>query len=315
MSDIGKRIKLNEFKKKIGLNEDLEINNGDSGVYIIYSVATDWCYVGETGDLNTRYKYHISALRNNRHNRRKLQEIFNEFGKEDLEYVPVYKCPEFMRKHIERAYTYELGLKTVNVESADKGFTWETIDREKIMMDMIPNKYRIILKVHKQWKFRDHNIEYKDYLSNMIKNGTEIKEKGFKWLDEVESYNNLKLIERYTNNYNNFTQIALDYIAVAILNDILGREDNNDVFYKGRIKHENNFDSDDLIYNIYKKIREDNVFRNDIVKASTSLISYKNEEYSCILEITKLFENTLKIENVFDLLYVYIINLFIQEIM
>lgn len=311
-----KRIKVEEFKKKIGLNEDLEIKDGDSGVYIIYSVSTEWCYIGETGNLKKRFKKnHLTCLRNGKHNRYKLQQIYDEFGEDDLVYIPVYKCPEFMRKDVERAYTYKLGLKSVNVDSPAKGFNWEIMNREKTMMDRIPNKYRIILKTHKEWKYKYCDMYYSDYLSTMLKSGVEVSESGFKWVDEIESSNNLKFIKRFSNEYNDFTQVSLDYIAIAILNDILGKEDDSDVLCKKRIREEFDFESDDLIYNIYKQLRKDDTFRNDIIRAAIAMISYKYKKYNCILEETELFLNDLQMKNAFDLLYVYIIYLIINGIM
>lgn len=310
--------KIRKFKERVGLQKELEIKDGDSGVYIIYSIKTEWCYVGETGNLKSRFKQHLSALRNNRHNRRKLQEIYNQFGEEDLVYIPINKCPDFIRKYIESAYInyiIKLGLNVVNIDSANKGFDWVKIKNEEVMLDRIPEKYRIILECHKNWKFKNYHIDLQDYLDKMLKNGMEIKEKGFKYLDEFESYNSIKTIEKYTKNYDDFTQMILDYSAIAIFNDILGRENNYDVFEKSRLLYENDFKSEDLIYNIYKKIRENNIFRADIIKATTSWVFYEKVNYDCkLMLIEKSYGCQLKIENIFDLLYVYIIELFIVEL-
>lgn len=315
MTNVTKRLKVKRFKEKIGLKEDLEINDGDSGVYIIYSISTDWCYIGETNNLKTRFGQHCSALRCNKHNRKKLQEIYNNFGEEDLVYIPVFKCPVFMRKEVEKAYTYKLGLKTVNVEHAWNGFEWKEIEKEKIMLEAIPKKYRMILKVYKEWKYKDYWMTYNEYLDKAVKEGIEIKDKGFKWMRKSDSFDNMKIVEEYRNKYNDFLQMQLDYIAIAILNDILGQEENYDMFYRDIFNHAEDFNSDDLIYNIYKEIRKDNIFRNDIIKASIALMISKNNHYKHGLENVKYFEKKLEINNVFDLLYVYIINIIITEFM
>ena len=314
MNNSHKRFKIEEFKTKIGLTTDLEIKKGDSGVYIIFSTSTDWCYIGEAGNLKTRFGQHITRLRAGKHTNHKLQEIYNEFSEEDLVYIPVYKCPSFMRKNIEYAYTYNFGLKSLNRGNANIKLDWRIVDTDRILMDKIPDKYRNIIKIHEKWKYKDCYIKHPEYLSMMIKNGIEIKEKGFKWIDEVENFNNIKIIEGYTRKYNDFEQMSLDYIAIAILNDILGREKNEDVFWRGELNNKNDYDSDDLIYNIYKKMRKDDIFRNDIILASTSFISYKTQKYDCQLAVAEIYESSLNIKNVFDLLYACIIDMFIMEI-
>lgn len=316
MLDMRRDYKILEFKKKVGLATDLEIKKGDSGVYIIYSTSTDWCYVGEAGNLKTRFGQHINRLRAGKHTNHKLQEIYNEFSEEDLVYIPVFKCPSFMRKNVEYAYTYNFGLKTLNRGNASKKLDWRIVDRERMLMDKIPDKYRNIIKIHEKWKYKDCYNKHSEYLPMLIKNGIEIIEKGFKWMDEMESYNNIKIIEgyKYNRQYIDFEQISLDYIAIAILNDILGREKDEDVFWRGELNNKTDFDSDDLIYNIYKKMRKDDIFRNDIIAASTSFMSHKRQRYDCQLAKAQMYESSLSIENVFDLLYAYIIDMFIMEI-
>lgn len=315
VNGIRRDFQIKDFKKKIGLTTDLEINKGDSGVYIIYSVSTEWCYIGETGNLKTRFGQHISRLRTGNHGNYKLQEVFNKFSESDLIYIPVYKCPSFMRKNIEYAYTNNFGLKSLNGKNARIKLEWEAINRENVLMDKIPNKYKAILKIHEKWKYSHCYISHSEYLCKMLKNGMEIREKGFKWIEELESFNNIEIINNYTSSYDEFGQISLDYVAISILNDILGREKNEDVFRRGGLNNANDFDSDDLLYNIYKEIRRDNVFRNDIIKATMSYRFNKIEEYKSELDIaTQLFSNSLKIKNIFDVLYAYIIFLFINEI-
>ncbi|KEH88985.1 hypothetical protein Z967_12055 [Clostridium novyi A str. 4540] len=312
---ISKRmLKLREIKNEIDIDESISIEN-DGGVYMIYSVNTDECYIGEAANFKKRFAKHISALKHNSHHNNLLQCIYNKYGQEDLLYIPICKCPDFMRTYIERAYIHKFELKAMN----DNRFTCNTIDIDNsgyLILNTIDIKYRNIIETHRKWKFKDYNIKYEEYFKKMLNEGMKIKECGFKWIDELESDKNFNIILDHIKEYYDFQQLALDYVAIAIFNDILGKENDKNVFYEDRIGNAKDFESDDLIYNIYKELRKNNEFRNDIIIATLALgiKCNSNKQEKCHLDYIKDIIYELKTDNVFDLLYAYIIYIVIEAI-
>ncbi|NFA60854.1 GIY-YIG nuclease family protein [Clostridium sporogenes] len=307
--------KLGKIKSKINVDESIDIEN-DGGIYMLYSINGERMYIGETANFIKRYKSHISALRNKRHHNELLQFIYNKYGEEDLLYIPICKCPDFMRIYIERAYINKFELEAMN----DNRYTCRTIDVDNsgyLILNTIDIKYRIIIESHRKWKYSEYNFTYEDYFKKMINEGMKIKKSGFKWIDEFESIKNLNMILDHIKEYYDFQQLTLDYVAIAIFNDILGKESDRNVFYKYRIKNEKDFESDDLIYNIYKEIRKNDKFRSDIINASIILgMDYNpHKQKKCQLDYIESIIYDLKAENVFDLLYIYIIYLIITATM
>ena len=74
-------------------------------VYAIQHRATKKIYIGSTNNLESRYKAHISALKNNKHNSPLMQEEYNKYGgmydvfilDEIRSYSDKYKEYEWMR--------------------------------------------------------------------------------------------------------------------------------------------------------------------------------------------------------------------------
>ena len=49
-------------------------------VYAMQHRVTKKIYIGLTNDLQTRYKQHLSLLRNNKHHSKLMQEDYNKYG-------------------------------------------------------------------------------------------------------------------------------------------------------------------------------------------------------------------------------------------
>jgi group I intron endonuclease len=63
-----------------------------AGIYMIKNKITGDCYVGKTEDLKSRWLTHKSALNRNIHANKVLQSDWNEYGKENFEYIILEKC-------------------------------------------------------------------------------------------------------------------------------------------------------------------------------------------------------------------------------
>lgn len=63
-------------------------------IYKITSKKTGLVYIGSTQTYEGRIKYHLDKLAENNHINRKLQSIYNIFGKDDLVFILI-GCAEF----------------------------------------------------------------------------------------------------------------------------------------------------------------------------------------------------------------------------
>ncbi|WP_160678718.1 hypothetical protein [Clostridium sp. C8-1-8] len=304
---------VQDFKKKHGFTNNIDKN--ESGVYLIYSCSTDFCYVGETKNpFKERYPKHKYHLRLGNHSNIKLQEIYNEYGEDDLEFIPIYICAEFMNKYTESAYIENYGLKTINNRGSITRFEWQRInEKERIMLNGIPDMYRIIIEEHKKWKCIGKEkiliVKFEEYLNNAMKFGMEIKSKEeFRWIEECESKEIFDFLNEYNHEYDNFIKMPLDYIGLSILNDILGKEKRKNIFDRNKLRHERDIESDDLIYNIYKRIRTENNFLAHYVNA---YLGYSNNQESGVLKV-KIFSNRLTC--IMDVVYYYVLILIMEAV-
>ena len=89
------------------------------GIYSIYSKSQDCYYIGKSKDIEKRMLKHKSDLRLNRHHSPYLQNTFNKYGFEDLEFSVIQECTYEDSAELEKDY-----IKKYN--SYDKGFNMTT---------------------------------------------------------------------------------------------------------------------------------------------------------------------------------------------
>lgn len=65
-------------KKKVSYGN----SDGTSGVYKIENIKNDKVYIGESFNIEERWKIHINDLNKGKHHSRKLQDDWNEYGKD-----------------------------------------------------------------------------------------------------------------------------------------------------------------------------------------------------------------------------------------
>jgi group I intron endonuclease len=62
------------------------------GIYAIYRVGTDDCYVGQSVNMGNRWGTHRQDFRKNRHASKFMQRIFNKYGEAIFEFRVLEKC-------------------------------------------------------------------------------------------------------------------------------------------------------------------------------------------------------------------------------
>ena len=57
-----------------------------SGIYRIYCKSEDKSYIGKSINIEERWKNHLNGLKKGKHHNKKLQKVFNKYGKDDFEF-------------------------------------------------------------------------------------------------------------------------------------------------------------------------------------------------------------------------------------
>ncbi len=99
------------------------------GIYSLYWEDQDLVYIGQSQNLERRYKDHINSLQNGTHNNYKVQDTFNKYGEPKFIVLEVCKIADIYTKEI--LWTEEFnslhGLNGLNiVEPGTSSSGWGT---------------------------------------------------------------------------------------------------------------------------------------------------------------------------------------------
>lgn len=77
-------------------------HNNISGIYRITSIPTEEIYIGKSKNMGFRWSNHIEELFNKTHHNKRLQELYNEYGRESFKFEVLEKnvqeCHLFLRE-------------------------------------------------------------------------------------------------------------------------------------------------------------------------------------------------------------------------
>ena len=62
------------------------------GIYMIRNVENDMNYIGCAIDIDKRWKNHMYLLKNGVHKNKRLQNVYNKYGKDIFEYSVIQEC-------------------------------------------------------------------------------------------------------------------------------------------------------------------------------------------------------------------------------
>lgn len=79
---------MRKYNNKMNIFEDLRSDdeNLNCGIYKITNLKNNKGYIGQSTDIESRWKNHKIELRNNTHNNSHLQSAFNKYGEEAFEF-------------------------------------------------------------------------------------------------------------------------------------------------------------------------------------------------------------------------------------
>lgn len=78
------------------------------GIYMIQNKVNGKIYIGQSVDIEYRWKIHKRELRNNHHKNDHLQSACNEYGEDNFEFTIICECDESQLNTMEEYYIFEL---------------------------------------------------------------------------------------------------------------------------------------------------------------------------------------------------------------
>lgn len=131
------------------------------GIYKITCLPSQFIYVGQSINIENRWKQHLNELRNNKHNNEGLQEDFLKYGEVNFNFEVIAKCEPEALNMLESYYVkkYDNLNKSYNIMRGGGG-------RYKASVELTPDEYRIVQKFKENEKL-DY-IKINAYL-NLVK--------------------------------------------------------------------------------------------------------------------------------------------------
>lgn len=78
------------------------------GIYLISNLINNKIYVGQSINIEKRWRQHKRELRNNIHENKKLQNAWNKYGEENFEFSIACECEEKQLNTLEQYYVFSL---------------------------------------------------------------------------------------------------------------------------------------------------------------------------------------------------------------
>ena len=102
------------------------------GIYSIQNKTTGKVYVGQSVEIEKRWKRHIWALNNNRHDNSHLQRAWNKYGQDDFIFKVVEQCEENFLDEKETYWHNRFSPNTYNLLGTGNRHTLPQESRNKI---------------------------------------------------------------------------------------------------------------------------------------------------------------------------------------
>lgn len=282
----------------------------NSGIYCIKNIVNGKIYIGQTIDLDKRYKEHLRELKNNYHFNEHLQKSFIKYGEESFEFIVLEKCDKDKLNDLEMHYIqrfnslnrnsgYNLragGIKPTLTEESKKKISKTRTERLRnglIKVTQVKFTDEVRAKMSESSKRRFTDYKHKENLS--VKQSTidiEIVKDIKRMLREDVSVKDIVEITgvginkiNHISNLNSFTYLLPEYnYYIKNRSDILGRKKAKAIMNMYRDGCTYQTISDTLSINIRTTIRivNENKTNYDDLQRINAINYKKKKQYSMI---------------------------------
>lgn len=194
-----------------------------SGIYQIKNLVNGKVYIGSSVDIKSRWRNHLSKLRNNKHHSRHLQRAWDKYGENSFEFSIVeYVSSEINLLEIEQKWIdktkccdINFGYNIIQKAESNIGHKWTEESKQK-SSNAKKGKY---LGENNPFYGKEHSDETKEKMSKShigVKHSDESKKKisesqrsisGTKVSHKL-NVNDVKVIKEYLNKGIDYKEIA-----------------------------------------------------------------------------------------------------------
>ena len=189
------------------------------GIYCIQNKINKKTYVGQSVDIQKRWKYHISHLNNNSHDNLYLQKAWNKYGKDNFSFRVLEICSQSELNEKETMWCNKFRPLVYNLGATGRQHTMSESTKEKMRLANLGNKNGFYGKTHtKQTKELLAKLKKGTHLSYETRQKISEKNKGKigYWRGKKRSDEDIKKAIRFKK----VNQYDLDHNFIKLWNSI-----------------------------------------------------------------------------------------------
>ena len=109
------------------------------GIYALWFEKSSMVYIGQSTNIEQRYKEHISSLKNNKHTNYKVQNEYNKYG--IFELVVIQECLVDDLYSLEIQWTEEFNSLVVGLNIVEPGLSNSVMGLNMLDLNIQKSKY------------------------------------------------------------------------------------------------------------------------------------------------------------------------------
>lgn len=233
------------------------------GIYMLFNIYNNKCYVGSTNNFYRRKNEHFNYLRNNKHHSDHLQKAYNKYGEDKFIFIVLEECK------IENFISREIfWIKIKNSLDSKYGYNIAIPQKNENLISREETTLKKIINSHKQY-YGDNRISLEEFIQG--KRAKDLVERlGSQNKEKVLVFNKTTGIKEY--EFESIVSAATYFkVSQKRISDVCNNRKDSWVGYI--FVKEKDFDEDKE----YKK-----VLKRDIPKVHTERQPFKGNPLKCI---------------------------------
>lgn len=240
-------------------------------VYMIWSKTTKKCYVGQTTNVENRFRQHKTSLKNNRHENKHLQNHVNKYGINDLcffilqDYIPLNKLSKIEIIWINRFDSFRNGFNNTFGGEKPPHFKGQTHPMSKLLETDVVEIINLYLSGnYSQRKLADMYGVTKNNIQRIIHGKTWVHITNEKTLKKLSNISKTRDETYYPPpSYYNAKEIIWENIKYKSYAELAFHKNKSAGYFSKYIKMGINNDDDAIKYQTFNKINCKKIIVNE----------------------------------------------------